>query len=60
LFVPPKISGNSFDSVDPDTEKPTQGRSFNICVPLDSFRWNQIEEELRGWLDLKELVDKKK
>ncbi len=29
---------------------------FLNAVPLNSFRWNQIDEELRGWLDLRDII----
>ena len=42
--------------MDPDTEKPAQGRPFNVCVPLDGVSWNQLAEELKGWLELRDIL----
>jgi hypothetical protein len=29
---------------------------LSIHVPLDSFSWNQLAEELKGWLELRDIL----
>jgi hypothetical protein len=52
---PRKHSTGLFTSGGTYIKTTPQGVVF-IYVPLEGVSWNQIVEELRGWLDLKETV----